>query len=203
MAKADSPYPDPHFDYEHGVLKNIPGFTDQKNLDDFERIQATKAILNLKGHPVRGTFDTAHLKAIHKLTFSGIYCWADEFRQVNLHRSGSYYFVVVQLMKENLKTTLAKLATDAHLKGLDAEAFASRAAYYFGELDSIHPFREGNRRTQREFIRQLAAEAGHRINWSRVTREQMVGASIESHSHGRNTALAALILSAVELAHLP
>jgi cell filamentation protein len=82
---------------------------------------------------------------------------------------------------------------------LDADAFASRAAYYLGELNAIHPFRDGNGRTQREFIRQLATGVGHRINWGRVTRTQMVEASIESHSRGKNEAFAALILSAMSL----
>jgi cell filamentation protein len=86
---------------------------------------------------------------------------------------------------------------------MDADAFACRAAYYLGELNAIHPFREGNGRTQREFIRQLAAEAGHRINWSRIGREQMVAASIESHSLGKNDAFAALILSAMNPVRLP
>jgi cell filamentation protein len=65
-------------------------------------------------------------------------------------------------------------------------------------LNSIHPFREGNGRTQREFIRELAAEVGHRINWGRVTRKQMYDASIESHNLGRNAAFAALIALAIE-----
>ena len=73
-------------------------------------------------------------------------------------------------MEANLKSTFAKLAAENHLKGLDADAFANRAAYYLGELNAIHPFREGNGRAQREFIRELAAEAGYRINWNRVTR---------------------------------
>jgi cell filamentation protein len=101
-------------------------------------------------------------------------------------------------MGANLTRTLAELAAEKHLKGLDAPAFALRAAQYLGELNSIHPFREGNGRTQREFIRQLAAEAGHRINWGRVGREQMIEASIESHNLGRNSAFAALIASAIQ-----
>jgi cell filamentation protein len=203
MAIDDPLFPDPYFDYEHGVLKNIPGITDQEKLDKFERIQATKAILNLIGQPVKGCFDMAHLKAIHFRIFHRIYPWAGEFRQINLHRSGSYYFAVVQFMETNLKNTLAKLAAESQLKGLDADAFASRAAFYLGELNTIHPFREGNGRTQREFIRQLGAEAGYRINWNRVTRQQMYEASIESHSHGENSVFAALILSAVEPVRLP
>src|ERR1035441_3443888 len=190
MATDDPLYPDPHFDYKHGVLKNLPGFTDRKQLDKFERIQATKAILNLRGNPVKGCFDATHLKEIHARIFQNIYPWAGEFRQVNIRRSASYYFAMVQFIEGNLKNTFAKLAAENHLKGLDAAAFASRAAYYLGELNTIHPYREGNGRTQREFIRELAAEADHRINWNRVTRDQMYAASIESHRLGKNDAFA-------------
>jgi cell filamentation protein len=203
MVKKADLFPDPHFDYEHNLLKNLPGLTDQKQLDDFERIQATKALINLLDNPVTGNFDAARLKAIHSRIFQNIYPWAGEFRRVNLHRSGSYYFAVVQFMEENLRNTLAKLADENYLRGLDAGAFANRAAYYLGELNAIHPFREGNGRTQREFIRELAAEASHRINWNSVTREQMYAASIKSHRLGKNDAFAALIHFAIEPARLP
>jgi cell filamentation protein len=197
MAKDDPILSDPHFDSKHGVLKNLPGFTDQKKLDNFERIQVTKAILNLRSNPVMGCFDATHLREIHARIFQNIYPWAGEFRQVNMRRSASYYFAMVQFMETNLKNTLAKLAAENHLKGLDAAAFASRAAYYLGELNTIHPFREGNGRTQREFIRELAAEDGRRINWNRVTRQQMYDASVENHNLGKNDAFAALIAFAI------
>jgi cell filamentation protein len=194
---------DPHFDYLHGILRNVPGYSTQAKLDRFEAAEAAEALVRLQTNPVEGAFDCAHLKKIHARIFKNIYPWAGEFRQVNMHRSASYYFAVVQFIDTNLKSTLTKLAAENHLKGLDAGAFASRAAYYLGELNSIHPFREGNGRAQREFIRQLAAEAGHRINWNRVTHEQMYEASIESHTRGNNSAFAALILSAIVPAHLP
>jgi cell filamentation protein len=200
MAKDDPRLLDPHFDYEHGILKNILGFTDQDKLDRFERIEATRAILNLQRNPVRGCFDAAHLKLIHARIFQKIYPWAGEFRTVNMHRPASYPFAMVQFLDRNLNITFAKLAAESHLKGLDTRTFASRAAYYLGELNSIHPFREGNGRTQREFIRELGAEAGYRINWGRVTRKQMYDASIESHNLGKNSAFATLIGSAIESA---
>ncbi|MGD0547017.1 MAG: Fic family protein [Terracidiphilus sp.] len=203
MAKDAPSGPDPHYDYKHEILKNLPGFTDPIQLDNFERVSAAEEIFDLQKNPVNGAFNSAHLKAIHARIFQRVYPWAGEFRQVNLHRAGSYYFAVVQFMEENLNSTFAKLAAEKHLKGLDAAAFASRAAFYLGELNAIHPFREGNGRTPREFIRQLAAEAGFRINWSRVTRQQMYEASIESHSLGNNTAFAALILAAIEPTRLP
>jgi cell filamentation protein len=189
---------DPHFDSLHGVLRNVPGHTTQGKLDTFETAEAAEALVRLMSDPVKGNFDSDHLKEIHRRIFQRIYPWAGQFRQVNMSRSASYPFAVVQFLEMNLDNMFSMLAEEKHLKGLDTATFASRAAYYLGELNSIHPFREGNGRTQREFIRQLASEAGYNINWIRVTREQMYEASIESHNRGRNAAFAALIGKAIE-----
>ena len=67
-----------------------------------------------------------------------------------------------------------------HLAGSDIEHFASRGAYYLGELNAIHPFREGNGRTQREFIRELGLQSGLMLDWSQVSREEMIEASRRS-----------------------
>jgi cell filamentation protein len=202
MAKDAPSGPDPHYDYQHNILKNLPGFTDPSQLDSFERVEAAEEIFDLQKYPVDGSFDSVHLKQIHFRILQNIYPWAGEFRQVNIRRSASFFFALVQFMETNLKDTLAKLAAENHLKGLDAAAFSSRSAYYLGELNAIHPFREGNGRTQREFIRELAADAGHCLNWNRVTHQQMYDASIESHNLGNNAAFALLILSAIEPARL-
>jgi len=195
---ADPSGVDPHFDSRHGILRNVPGLTDQAKLDRFEAAEAAEALVRLQFNPIKGAFDRVHLKKIHARIFQKIYPWAGEFRTVNMHRPASYPFAMVQFMERNLDIAFAKLAAESHLKGLDIRTFASRAAYYLGELNSIHPFREGNGRTQREFIRELAVEAGYSINWGHVTRKQMYDASIESHSLGRSGAFAALIGSAIE-----
>lgn len=94
-----------------------------------------------------------------------------------------------------------KLAREKLLVGLDASAFVARAAFYLGEINAIHPFREGNGRIQRELIRQLALQAGHPVSWSVVgtgfTQRQMIDASILSHKRGDNTLLAAIIDAAL------
>ena len=48
------------------------------------------------------------------------------------------------------------------------------------ELNIIHPFREGNGRTIREFIRLLALENNIQINWGNVDKDLLLEASIES-----------------------
>ncbi len=187
---------DPHFDSASGILRNLRGFTDQGQLDRFERRQALKALIDLEINPVRGIFDQGHLRAIHRRIFEQVYPWAGELRRVNIARPASYPFALIQFMQQNLDQLLVSLASEGHLRELDAEPFMDRAAVYLGELNSLHPFREGNGRTQREFIRELALEAGYKLDWSRVTQKQMVDASVLSHNLGRNSSFAAVIRSA-------
>ena len=61
---------------------------------------------------------------------------------------------------------------------LGREEFSTRAAVLMVELNGVHPFREGNGRTQRVFITELAQEAGHKLDFSVVTRERMIQARI-------------------------
>jgi cell filamentation protein len=76
---------------------------------------------------------------------------------------------------------------------LDAAVFSERAAYYLGEINALHPFREGNGRAQREFINHLARANGYVIDWTTMSPEEMTQASIEAFHRGDITKLAALI----------
>jgi cell filamentation protein len=66
------------------------------------------------------------------------------------------------------------------LKELHGSKLVCRLAYYMSEINAIHPFREGNGRAQREFIRELALQNDVIIHYESVTAEQMINASIES-----------------------
>lgn len=74
-----------------------------------------------------------------------------------------------------------QLKEEKFLKNTAPEKMAERLAYYLGEINVIHPFREGNGRTQRIFIAQLAKEAGYELNFKNVTQQEMIDASIQSH----------------------
>jgi cell filamentation protein len=73
-----------------------------------------------------------------------------------------------------------QLADEKLLAGLAHEDLGNRAAYYLGELNALHPFREGNGRAQREFISHLAHANGYYISWEHVDRTDMLRAAIES-----------------------
>ena len=188
---------DPHFDNASGVLRNRRGFTEQSKLDKYEGQCSAVALYELELNPICGNFDRAHLQAIHKRIFEKVYPWAGELRKVNISRPASYPFALVQFLQRNLDRTFETLVLEGHLKGLPIEMFVKRAGFFLGELNTLHPFREGNGRTQREFIRELALEAGYRLNWSLVTQKQMYEASSLSHNLGRTSALAGTIQAAL------
>ena len=83
------------------------------------------------------------------------------------------------------------------MAGLPADRFAERAAYYLGEVNAAHPFREGNGRTQREFIRELGLTAGHYLDWRKTAPEEMIEASRVSHVTGDASPFANIIRKCV------
>ena len=75
----------------------------------------------------------------------------------------------------------------------DKKEMSIRLAYYLGELNMIHPFREGNGRTQRIYIEQLCQNNGRfEIDFTEVTKEEMISASIQS-ANKSNELMEALI----------
>jgi cell filamentation protein len=86
-----------------------------------------------------------------------------------------------------------QLAEEHNLAGLEREQFAARVAHYLGELNALHPFREGNGRTQREFIGQLAQANGYAIAWETIRQAPMLDAAIASF-HGDASKLAQLLV---------
>jgi cell filamentation protein len=139
------------------VLRNLRGLTDPEQLERFEARRTHQRIAELMDNPLSGKFDLAHLKAIHLYIFKDVYEWAGQFRTVNISKGGRL-FGLANFLEPALQQVLTKLTAENRLANLDADTFAGRAAYFLGELNAAHPFREGNGRTQREFIRELGLE---------------------------------------------
>jgi cell filamentation protein len=185
---------DPYLYPGTNVLRNIPGIRDLDQLFLFEANATHARHLELREYPTNGKFDPLHLKAIHGTLFQDVYDWAGQFRTVNISKGG-HLFGAAAVIEMALHGILEKLPRENFLRALDREAFAQRCGWYFGEINAIHPFREGNGRTQREFLRQLAAQAGYSLDWRRVTRDTMIEASRESFATGDNQSMVAVIRS--------
>jgi cell filamentation protein len=109
------------------------------------------------------------------------------------HGQGNSFFARPEYIVPGLQKVLNELASGHFLRGIDLQGFCGRAAYYMAEINALHPFREGNGRAQREFLRELAAEAGYELAWSLVTQEEMLAASIASFQEGSSAGFTTLL----------
>ena len=159
------------------VLRNKFNITDAAELDYAERLYAT--IRSRQGIP-RGNFDLKHLKAIHRHLFQDIYDWAGEIRIVEISKGGSQ-FQFRQYIETGMADVHRRLVTSNFLKGLERSAFASAAANIIGDVNYVHPFREGNGRTQMHYLKQLAEQAGHPLDLTKIHAVGWIEASKEAH----------------------
>lgn len=170
---------DSHVD-ENGVLKNYLGIKDQGKLEAAERDITSYKESIFKDNPIKGKFDLKHLQDIHKYLFGDIYPFAGKIRDGYLQK-GQQDFTMGYRIIPQAEKLFTQLKNEQFLKKTDPEKIAGRLAYYMGEINAIHPFREGNGRTQRIFISQLAKEAGFELTFSKSTQEEMINASIQAH----------------------
>jgi cell filamentation protein len=106
---------------------------------------------------------------------------------------GDSLFARPEHIAAELRNLCDQLAAENILQKIEATKFSRRAAHYLGELNALHPFREGNGRAQREFIRELALHAGYEIAWDLVTREELLAASLASFHQGTSDSFAAIL----------
>ncbi len=172
---------DPYLDPDADILKNYLGVKDKDTLEKVESGFSFLRMQEMKDSPIDGKFDLAHMREIHKRLFSDVYEWAGQIRQVDISKD-STRFAHANFIESAARKIFDQLAKEDHLRGLDADAFSQRAGYYLGEINALHPFREGNGRVQREFIGQIASKAGYHISWSAVSRSEMTCASIEAYN---------------------
>ena len=193
---------DPYSD-KNGVMKNCLGIEDAGTLSDAERkltgIRAVEIRDGSAPATTHGHFDADHLRAIHQHTFQDVYEWAGTTRGDPLTIDGQQHKQPEQLIKATtsfeeaskvnarLDALCERLAQQDHLRGLSREEFSTRAADTMSELNQIHPFREGNGRTQREFMTQLGHQAGHEINFDGVTQQRMTVASFDAAQGDKDT----------------
>jgi len=166
---------DPYYCYDGTTtLINRFGIRDRDELLRREATIVTVNIARFKASRIPGSFDRDHLCAIHRALFGDVYDWAGKFRTVDI--AIGIPFCTALYIGTNLDALLGDLREENYLKGLDKDVFARRLAFYFGELNAIHPFREGNGRTQRLFFEYLAESAGYGIDFIGVGRERMADA---------------------------
>ncbi len=155
----DHPYCYPGTD----VYRNKENLQNKDELDDFERQHSADRLLTLS-HDLPITVDG--FREIHRYILQDVYDWAGEYRTVTTGRGAP--FCRAEFIAGEMDKRFAIIKAENNLRGLTPAAFAARAAEHSCELNAIHPFLDGNGRTQRAFLEVLAKQAGHRIDLARI-----------------------------------
>ncbi|MFF0818373.1 Fic/DOC family protein [Rhodococcus sp. NPDC003318] len=172
---ADDPYVYPGTN----VLRNKFGIRDEARLDKRVAVISAARLAELALQPVDGRFDFAHLQNIHGYLLGEVYDWAGEIRTSNTqpgrieipHEAPEF----IQGQADYLFDELGKAD---HLRGLDHEEFAYQLGGYWSETSHLHPFRDGNSRSQAAFFDQLSRNAGWAIDWREVNPDALHAARI-------------------------
>ena len=164
---------------DSNVLKNKLNIRENKLLKTAEEEITLIKQMELLKNPIKGNFSKAHLMNIHKFIFEDIYSFAGKIRKEQISKADTLFYPP-NLIDRELDKVFAKIKEKTMLKETDKEKVFDNLAYVMAELNIIHPFREGNGRSIREFIRLMAKRMGYDLNWGNVDREELLEASILS-----------------------
>jgi len=164
---------DPYLDPTTGVLRNEVGALTRADLASAEGALAFTRAVELVDNPVPATGDLTEFRAIHRHLFQDVYDWAGELRTIDMRKQteGAEFFLPVPMIDRAATFAAGELRDDRMLRGLDRPRFIDRLSYHYDQWNYIHPFREGNGRTQRLFWNRVAADAGWNLDWRSVQGE--------------------------------
>lgn len=168
---------DPYVYRGTSVLKNKFGIRDADKLDFHEREVVAQ---RLRQNVPSGNFDLAHLCAIHRHLFQDVYDWAGKLRTIDIAKGGNQ-FQAVRFLDAGMADIHRRLVEKRFLVGLAPEDFAREAGIVLGDVNYVHPFREGNGRAQLHYLKQLAERAGHRIDLTKLDANRWHEASQSAH----------------------
>lgn len=168
---------DPYLDPNSQVLRNKLAIRNPTYLDYVEREFVTQRLS--EGCPT-GDFDLTHLRAIHRHLFQDIYAWAGEVRTVEIAKDGSQ-FQPRSFIETGMADIHNRLKAASYLQDLTRQDFAAQAGQILGDVNYVHPFREGNGRTQAEYLRQLGERAGYVVDLAGIEGERWLAASKTAH----------------------
>ncbi len=165
---------DPYFDKNIGDLKNLLGVKSSEELKKVEPQIVFANELELASVDIPRTNDFNELLLIHKQLFKGVYDWAGQIRIIDIKKNNAdaEFFLIVGKINTASDYVFAELDKERNLQGLPKDEFINRLAYFYDQLNYIHPFREGNGRAQRVFWTRLAKDANYEIDWSLVVGDE-------------------------------
>jgi len=159
------------------VLRNRLNLTDDNVLAQAERALSEVAAQSIEFSPP--PYDLSCLKSIHQQLFADLYEWAGELRTVDISK-GDTHFCTTGRIEPEAEKMLNSLARANWFQDLDRTSLVIASAELFGDLNVIHPFRDGNGRAQRILFEHIIVNAGYEISWWAVDAQEWIQANIDA-----------------------
>lgn len=192
-------YIDPDYTYtdqKTGLLRNLQDISDSDVLLFVESGAVTKRLQELYEKPIR-IKSIENLFAIHKFLFQDIYHWAGKERKVEISKDGKQFFPISHF--GNAFKFIDTLIVEYKAINKDNKILlAQKLAEILDNVNYLHPFREGNGRSQREFIRLLALQKGLSLNLNPPDNKSVYERYMKGTIESNVTLLADLILELIE-----
>jgi cell filamentation protein len=161
------------------VLVNKFDIRDEDKLNEVESVLVSARNTEWLNEPRMSTFDFAHYRAVHCFLFSDLYDWAGQVRAVDISKKGTQFCPAMQIERQ-AALIFERLKERDHFKGLPHGAFVGEIVDFYCVTNDLHPFREGNGRTQRAFLTQLIRNAEYEINWADMDTDLLMIATIQA-----------------------
>lgn len=160
------------------VLKNKLNIKSEEKLKEYETKVVALKLASIDKANIKRTFDKNHLINIHKYLFEDVYDFAGKYRKENItkenFRFSEYYYI-----EDNIDYVFNKIKID-ELKKLSFDELIKKLSEIMTDLNVLHPFREGNGRATREFVRELLNELEYDIKWFKIDYNDILKASIKA-----------------------
>lgn len=166
------------------ILRNVPDLMTAEELETFE---VEMVALRAEEGPPAGDLSPAHYREIHRHLFQDVYGWAGNYRTIRTGKGGNW-FAYPEYIESEMEKLFQRLGAEAFKSGSNQEDFIPALADFIGDLNAIHPFREGNGRTQLILVRLLGQTTGHLFRLEAIEADEYLSAMIASF-HGKIDAL--------------
>ena len=177
------------------VLINKFDIHDEATLSEVEGTLTAAKSAQWLNAPEKDTFDFEHYKAIHRFLFADLYDWAGQVRDVNISKKGTAFCPAKKITEQAARVFLY-LKEQSFLRGMAKDSFVEALVDFYCSTNMLHPFREGNGRTQRVFLAQLAQNAGYMLNFADIDGDLLMIATIQS-AQGVTNLLQTLLNNAI------
>lgn len=161
------------------ILINKFDIRDEAKLNEVESVITSARYAEWTSAPKVASFDFAHYKDVHCFLFSDLYEWAGKVRGVDISKKGTKFTPAKDIDTE-AERIFGRLGAQNCFKGLARDEFVDEIVDFYCVTNILHPFREGNGRTQRAFLTQLVRNAGYDINFADMDTELLMIATIQS-----------------------